>query len=123
MPFKPGHHIGRPKKSEDLKELAKFSKDEITATFYRFLGLSVFELEQVLGNKSLSVLEHWVGRITLLGIMNGDILRLEFILVKIFGKAINGPDIINMIDEEIDDPDLLKKIPSSELIRLIRSKD
>jgi len=117
--FEIGHHIGRPKMPEEIKELAKFSRTEISAAFAKFLSLNIHELEKILTDKSLTVIDHWVGRIALMGIKNGDPIRLQWLLTVVFGKVINEqPKLLN----DVDDPELLREIPSDVIRDLIRNR-
>lgn len=86
--FIPGdERAGRPKKPEELRRLEKLTKSEVIAKLAQFLKMNVDELQVILEDKALPVIDHWVGRVALMGIKNGDHQRLNFLFDRLIGKV------------------------------------
>lgn len=103
---------GRPRTPEDIKALSAYTREQVAAAMARFLGLSLEQLEVILKDKSLTLIEHWVANIAKVGIKNGDALRLEYLLTKIFGAQATNTDRAKIID----------LIPTDKLLELVENK-
>jgi len=92
--WKPGEGgPGRPRKPADLVAAQKLTKTEITGKLIKFMAMSVDELAEILRDKSLPVLDHFIGRVALLGIHKGDQQRLNFIFERLIGKVKDNVEI------------------------------
>lgn len=79
---------GRAKLPEDIKEMRrKYSKEVIQGLLAHCLDKSVTELEAILKDRDNKVVDHLVGRVALLGIVNGDPMRFNFILDRLIGRV------------------------------------
>lgn len=74
--------------------------------------MDIEELEAVLRNKKMTVADHWVGRLALMGIKTGDERRLNFMADRLFGKVTDKIEH-NMLPR----PYIIKR-PSGEIIEL-----
>ena len=83
-----GNPGGRPKIPKDLKEAAnKYNSEVIKGLLAQCLDKGVRELEEILKDKNNKVIDHLIGRIALMGIVNGDPVRFNFILDRMIGKV------------------------------------
>lgn len=78
---------GRPPKDPAFKEVHKLTKHQVEQCLIHFLKMDVTELEEIVKDKSRTVMEHMVGRIALAAMANGDHGRLNFLLERIIGKV------------------------------------
>lgn len=87
--FKPGWSggPGRPKKSEEQKVASKLTRLKAEQLLTEFTAMDIAQLEAVLKDKNRTVLEHWVGRICLMGIKGGDERKLTFMFDRLIGKV------------------------------------
>ena len=88
--FKPGqtgNKNGRPKTPPELRKAANLTKIETLERLVKFLQMDIYGLEEVLKDKSRQVMDHWIARICLVGIKEGDNRRLDFMLDRLFGKV------------------------------------
>lgn len=110
--FVPGdERAGRPKKPEELKKLERVTKTEVMAKLAQFLKMNIDELQVILEDKSLPVLDHWVGRVALMGIKNGDEKRLNFLFDRLIGK------VTDKIEHTLPKPTIIVR-PSGEQVLL-----
>lgn len=91
--FEKGHHIGRPASPPDIKVAAGMTKATFLSKLKQFMDMNIAELETVLRDKNMTVADHWVGRIALMGIKNGDERRLNFMADRLFGKVTDKIDV------------------------------
>lgn len=63
------------------------TKVETLERLVKFLQMNLYDLEAVLKDKSRPVMDHWIARICLVGIKEGDNRRLDFMLDRLFGKV------------------------------------
>lgn len=82
-----GNPSGGPKLPEDLRKAATLTKTEALEKLVAYLRMDIHELEAVLKDKSRKVMDHWVARVCLIGIKEGDYKRLEFMFDRILGKV------------------------------------
>lgn len=103
-----GNPSGRPKIPDDIKEIRKkYTKETIQGLLAQCLDKGVDELEEILKDKTNKVVDHLVGRVALMGIVNGDPVRFNFILDRLIGKVtevkevnVQQPFIIEGVDGE-----------------------
>lgn len=82
-----GNPSGAKKLPPELKKAATMTKVETLQRLVSFLQMDIYGLEEVLKDKSRSVMDHWIARICLVGIKEGDNRRLDFMLDRLFGKV------------------------------------
>ena len=82
-----GNGKGRPKTPPELRKAANLTKVETLERLVKFLQMDIYGLEEVLKDKSRQVMDHWIARICLVGIKEGDNRRLDFMLDRLFGKV------------------------------------
>lgn len=78
---------GRPRTPPDIRQANLLTKAEVMAKLGEFLKLDVAELQRILEDKSNTVMDHWIGRIALMGIKGGDDRRLNFMFDRLIGKV------------------------------------
>jgi len=84
---KSGNPGGRPPTPPELKKASTMTKIETLERLVKFLQMDIYGLEEVLKDKSRQVMDHWIARICLVGIKEGDNRRLDFMLDRLFGKV------------------------------------
>lgn len=96
---------GRPRTSDEHKLLRKLTRAEMEATLNRYILLPIDKLQSVIEDRTLPVLDHWVCRILLMGIKEGDDKRLTFMFDRLIGKVKDNiehtfikPTIIERLD-------------------------
>jgi hypothetical protein len=84
-----GNIEGRPKVAEEVKNLRKFTVEEIIGTFSKYLGMTQ---EEMLGvdKRKLSLLEVWLLKAAEIGIKTGNYFILDKILDRVIGKTFMG---------------------------------
>ena len=82
-----GNPGGSRKLPPELSKAAKLSKIEALERLVSYLEMDIHSLEAVLKDKSRKVMDHWIARICLMGIKEGDSRRLDFMFDRLFGKA------------------------------------
>jgi hypothetical protein len=84
-----GNPKGGTKLSEEIKEIRKFTVEEIIGTFSKYLGMTQ---EEMLGvdKRKLSLLEVWLLKAAELGIKTGNYFILDKILDRVIGKTFMG---------------------------------
>lgn len=89
-PYKKGHNKpgpGRPPAPPEVKKAANLSMTEARAKLSEYLALSLPELELVLKDRTKPAMDLWVARIVLIGIKNGDQVRLNFMFDRLIGRV------------------------------------
>lgn len=94
--WKPGfcpNPLGRPKTPEDLKEIKKFTKQEIDRCLNDCLQLTADELRKIKEDPQSTMLQLFVISVIANGIKKGDHQRLSFLLDRLIGKSKEYIDI------------------------------
>jgi hypothetical protein len=78
---------------EDLRSARLINATLFEDTIYKYMGLSVSELELLLKDKSIPARDMVVVRILALALQNGDIARLNFLLERTIGKVADKLDL------------------------------
>lgn len=85
--FKPGHGIGRPANPPEIKAASNLSMAEARAKLTEYMKLTMVELEAAMKDRTKEAMDLWIIRIVLLGIKNGDHIRLNFMFDRLIGKV------------------------------------
>lgn len=91
--FRAGHNTGRPRNPPEINKAASLSKTQFLAKLNEYLNLSFNELTEIVKNKDLPMIDHWVGRIALHGATKGDERRLDFMANRLYGKVKETVDL------------------------------
>jgi len=84
----PPKNPGRKKMSIEAKELRKKLTPEAYEKKILFiLSKNIGELQAFLQDKTKCALDHWIARITLIGIKKGDPRQLEYFLIRLIGRV------------------------------------
>jgi hypothetical protein len=102
--FKPGHGVGRPTSPPEIKAAAKLSMDEARAKLTEYLKLSMPELEAAMKDRTKEAMDLWIIRIVLLGIKNGDHIRLNFMFDRLIGKVTEKVEVKKLTPVIIEYP-------------------
>jgi hypothetical protein len=78
---------GRPRSPEHLKVTRKLTKTKTEELLTRFTAMTVDELKTIVKDPGSTVLEAWVARICLTGIVGGDERKLNFMFDRLIGKV------------------------------------
>ena len=84
-----GNPKGCKKLPEEIKELRKFTVEQIIETFSKYLGMTESEMLK-LEKKDLSLLEVWLLKAAEVGIKTGNYFILDKILDRVIGKTFMG---------------------------------
>jgi hypothetical protein len=84
-----GNPKGGKKLPEEIKEIRKFTVEQIIGTFSKYLGMTQ---EEMLGvdKRKLSLLEVWLLKAAEIGIKTGNYFILDKILDRVIGKTFMG---------------------------------
>lgn len=82
-----GNPKGRKKMPEELKYAKKLNKEFVEVQLTKFLGKSVKDLDEILENSELPSMQHFISKIILIGIKEGDHVRLNFLFDRVIGKV------------------------------------
>lgn len=94
--FKPGisgNPNGRPRLPEELKAARKLTRVQLEILINRYLSMSAAEMMVVAEDPCTPVLDLMIASIIKRAVVNGDQLRLDFILNRIVGKVIDNVEI------------------------------
>lgn len=78
---------GRPSHPPDIKAASNLSMAEARAKLTEYLKLTMPELEAAMKDRTKQAMDLWIIRIVLLGIKNGDHIRLNFMFDRLIGKV------------------------------------
>lgn len=78
---------GRPKKHPDDVGLKMLHRTDVKVIMNRLAQMDIDKLEEVLKDKSRTVLEHIIGRVCLVAMKEGDYRRLDALLDRLIGKV------------------------------------
>jgi hypothetical protein len=84
-----GNIEGRPKLANEIKQIRKFTIEQIIETFSKYLGMTESEMLK-LEKKDLSLLEVWLLKAAEVGIKTGNYFILDKILDRVIGKTFMG---------------------------------
>lgn len=84
---KSGNKSGRPKDDNFLKMAKQFNREFVEVKLVEFLRKPIVEIEELLKDKSKDSIDHFIGRIVLMGVVAGDHHRLNFMFDRIIGKV------------------------------------
>ena len=84
-----GNIEGRPKLANEIKQIRKFTIEQIIELFSKYLGMTQ---EEMLGidKRKLSLLEVWMLKAAEVGIKSGNYFILDKILDRVIGKTFMG---------------------------------
>jgi hypothetical protein len=84
-----GNPKGGRKLPEEIKEIRKFTVEQIIGTFSKYLSMTESEMLK-LEKKDLSLLEVWLLKAAEIGIKTGNYFILDKILDRVIGKTFMG---------------------------------
>jgi hypothetical protein len=84
-----GNPKGGRKLPEEIKEIRKFTVEQIIETFSKYLGMTQEEMLAV-DKRKLSLLEVWLLKAAEIGIKTGNYFILDKILDRVIGKTFMG---------------------------------
>jgi signal recognition particle subunit SEC65 len=84
---------GRPRIPKEIAVVKVMSKQMVETAISLMLNKKVTELEAILKDKSRPTLDHFIGRIIMKGIVEGDHQRLEFLFQRVIGRVKDQIDI------------------------------
>ena len=90
MTFKKGQVTnprGRPKVPDETKLMRSLSRDFVECKITSMRQKSITELEEILKDKDNQSIDHFIGRIILMGVVKGDPVRLNFLFDRVIGKV------------------------------------
>jgi len=78
---------GRPHSPKHIKQVAKLTREQAKQLFLELMHKSQTELEQIVKDKSRTVLQLAVARVALDSVKSGDISKIGFMLDRTIGKV------------------------------------
>lgn len=105
---------GRPKTTPEAKALKRLTKAEMEEALHKYILLPINELQAVIEDRTLPVLDHWICRILLVGIKEGDDRRLTFMFDRLVGK------VKDTVDHNVSIGVALKNQPDHVIIELAK---
>jgi len=115
-PGETGNPHGRPQYPEDIRPLARITKFHIESLLSKYLSVTVDKLKELEKDASLRAIDAMVVKVALKAIVQGDVLRMNFLLDRLIGKVKEVSEVHN-----IEYSEAYKIIPREELISLLRS--
>jgi hypothetical protein len=108
--FQSGHNIGRPRLSEDIKQVRKLTKTTFTEMTNELLYMTSDELRSRLGSQETPVLELLIGSAIKSAISTGNINKIQVILDRLVDKypLQEGAEILQRAPIEISIKELVK---------------
>lgn len=115
----PGRALGSCNK--DILEARRLSSIEVQEIIFRFMEKTQEEVIKIIRDVNTSVKEALIASIIGKAIAEGDMLRTQFLLVKMFGEEYKeAKKHIKELKAAHDNPDFLKEIPTDKLVHLLK---
>lgn len=96
----------------DDKKLAKLTRTDIKVLINRFANYDMIKLQELLQDKTRTVLEHAIGRIFLVAIKEGDYRRLDAMLDRLIGK------VKEQVEVSVPKPYIVENIETNQAVLL-----
>ena len=113
MAFKKGENNnpkGRPRIPDEILFARSLNKSFVEVKITELLRKSVKELEQLLKDKDKESIDHFIGRIILIGIVKGDPTRLNFLFDRVIGR------VTEKIDVKVPKPFLIESLDGDKTV-------
>jgi hypothetical protein len=92
--FKKGNKMGgRKPHPPEVRKAAKLTKEQFLANLGEFSNLTVSELKELVKNDDLPAMQAWVANVFLMGIIEADHVRLNFVADRLFGKVTDKVEV------------------------------
>lgn len=103
---------GRPPVTEEQRTVTRLTRTKFRTILRKYLGTSVPELKVLLKDKKIESLDAMVISVMVAAIDKGDEKRIEWLLIKLFGKTPDKKEVkITSADKSID----LKNLSDAQL--------
>lgn len=110
---------GRPSLPPEVREAKRIQFVEMQNILIRLLDMTHSQISELVENPHSTMKELLLASIMNKALIEGDPVRLSWIMMAIFGKG-TLERVKADLRYEVDDPAMLREIPSSVIIDLIR---